>query len=695
MTDVVRVALDGPIAVVIIDNPPINASSHAVRQGLAAAFERLAADPAVAGIVLAAAGRTFVAGADITEFDRPPEPPALRDVAAEIEAMATPVVAVLHGTALGAGLELALGCHYRVMAADAAVGLPEVTLGVIPGGGGTQRLPRLVGIAAAAEIIASGRRIGAVEALRLGLVDAIAEGDRVAFGRAFLAARRGEPVPRVRDRPAPAPDPAALAALRVQILRRQAGQVAPLAALDAVARASGPLDAGIAAERDAFLALRAGEQAVALRHVFFAERAAAKIPEAERAAARPVSRVGIVGGGTMGAGIAAAALLAGLDVTLAERDAAAAEAARGRVAAILADSVARGKLTADARDALLADRFAAVAGFAALAAADLVVEAVFEDMAAKQAVFAELDRIARPGAVIATNTSYLDVAAIAAATGRPGDVIGLHFFSPAHVMKLVEIVVPEGAADDAVATGLALARRLGKIAVRAGVCDGFIGNRVMTAYRKAADHLVLDGASPAEVDAAMRGFGWAMGVFEMQDLAGLDIAHAMRRRQDATRDPHERYVAVADRLVAAGRLGRKTGAGFYAYADGKAVPDQAVEAIVAEERAAKGIAARRFEATEIQARILAATVNEAARLLDEGVALRASDVDVVMVDGYGFPRWRGGPMHAADARGLAAVVADIERYAREDAFFWRPAPLLARLAASGGSLAAWRRDDGR
>lgn len=691
MTDVVRVALDGPIAVVTIDNPPINASSHAVRQGLAGAFERLAADPAVAGIVLEAAGRTFVAGADITEFDRPPQPPAVRDLAARIEAMEKPVVAVLHGTALGGGFELALGCHYRVIDPAGSVGLPEVTLGVIPGGGGTQRLPRLVGIAAAAEIILSGRRVEAAEALGLGLVDALTAGDRVAFARAFLAARLGEPVPRIRDRPATAADPAALDAVRAGAAKRQAGQIAPVRAIEAIARASGPFDDGIAFEAAEFQTLRHGEQAVALRHVFFAERAAAKIPEAERAAARPVERIGVVGGGTMGAGIAASALLTGLTVTLAERDAAAAEAARNRVAAILADSVARGKLAPEARDTILAERFAAVAGFAALAAADLVVEAVFEDMAAKREVFAALDRIARPGAVLATNTSYLDVAAVAAATGRPGDVIGLHFFSPAHVMRLVEIVVPQGAGDEAVATGLAFARALGKIAVRAGVCDGFIGNRVMSAYRKVADHLVEDGASPAEVDAAMRAFGWAMGAFEMQDLAGLDIAYAMRRRQDATRDPRERYVRIADRLVAAGRLGRKTGAGFYAYADGKPVPDAAVAAIVAEERAEKGIVARAFGAAEIQARILAAAVNEAARLLDEGIALRASDVDVVMINGYGFPRWRGGPMHAADARGLPAVLADIERYAEEDAFFWRPAPLLVRLAESGGTFAGWRR----
>lgn len=680
---VVRIEHRPPIAIVTIDNPPINATAHAVRVGLADAFGALAGDPEIRGVVLQAAGRTFPAGADIAEFGRPPVAPVLRDVLAAIEAQDKPVVALVHGTALGGGLELALACHARLLDPAAEVGLPEVTLGIVPGAGGTQRLPRLTGLAAALDLITTGRRIGAAEALRLGIADAVTEGDRLGFACDWLLARLDAPVRRTSDLPVPPLDEAMLAAARAVAARRMPGQVAPGRAVEAVAAGGAGFAAGMAAEAAIFAELRDGPQARALRHVFFAEREAAKIPETAMAEARPVDRVGVVGGGTMGAGIAAAALLAGLPVTMMERDAAAASAGRDRVAAILDESAKRGRLSPERRAAILDDAFATTIEADDLGDADLVVEAAFEDMDVKRALFARIASAVRPEAVLATNTSYLDVRAIAAAAARPERVIGLHFFSPAHVMKLVEVVVPDGAAPAAVATGVALARRLSKVPVRTGVCDGFIGNRILSAYRKAMEFAVEDGAAPEEVDAAMRGFGWPMGVFEMQDLAGLDIGHANRRRLDATRDPRERYVRIADRLVAAGRLGRKTGAGFYRYEEGRAVSDPAVAAIVVEERAARGIAPRAIPAEEIVIRLRAAIANEAARLLAEGIALRASDVDVVMILGYGYPRWRGGPLHEAAAYGLDRVVADLRRLAAEDPFFWTPSDAMIEAARRG------------
>jgi 3-hydroxyacyl-CoA dehydrogenase len=672
------------IAVVTIDNPPVNAASQAVRTGLADAFATLAGDPAVRGVILCAAGRTFVAGADVSEFDGPPLDPPLRAVTALVEAFARPVVCVVHGTALGGGFELALACHYRLIDPDATIGLPETTLGVIPGAGGTQRLPRLVGMAAALDLIVPGGRLGAVEALRLGAVDALTEGDRLAFARAFLAERLDRPPPRTGDRPAPSLDAGAIAAARTLAGRRMPGQVAPLRAIEAVEAAAGPFEEGLRCEAALFLALRGSDQARALRHVFFAERAAAKIPEAAAGTASDLHRIGVVGGGTMGAGIATATLLAGLSATLLERDAGAAEAGRGRILGLLDEAVRRGKLDAGTRETIVRERLGATADPSDLRDADLVVEAAFEDMAVKRALFAELGAAVRPQAVLATNTSYLDVGAIAEGAPHPERVIGLHFFAPAQVMKLVELVVPAGASADAVATGLAYARRLGKITVRSGVCEGFIGNRILSAYRTALDHLVEDGASPYAVDAAMRDYGFPLGLYEMQDLAGLDIGYATRRRLDATRDPRERFVAIADRLVEAGRLGRKTGAGFYRYDGGRAEPDPAVEAVVAAERAARGIVPRTVEAGEIERRLCAAMVNEAARILDEGVALRAGDIDVVMVNGYGFPRWRGGPLFAATLTGLDRVLADVEGFAGMDAVFWAPAPGLAAAAARGG-----------
>ncbi len=674
------------IAAITIDNPPVNALSQSVRQGLFDAFQSVATNDAVRAAILISAGKTFAAGADIREFGKPPVPPMLREVIARIEALAKPVVAAIHGTALGGGFELALGCHYRVIDRDAFVGLPEVTLGSIPGAGGTQRLPRLIGMAPAIDIITSGRRVDAPEALKLGIAHALSEGDLLAVARDFLVAKINTPVTRLSDRPPPASASEVFATARKQVAARSRGQLSPLRALDLLeTTARMDFAQGMAREAEAFAELRNSEQARALRHIFFAEREIGRIPESN-ATPLPCAKLGVVGGGLMGTGIAAAALLAGLDVTLIERDAAAADAARNRTLQLLKASLERGKLTQADYDAVAAGRLRASAIYADLADADLVIEAAFEDLTVKHAIFRELDRVTNPDAILATNTSYLDVGAIADVTARPGQVIGLHFFSPAHIMKLLEVVVPSKARAEAVATGFALGRKLGKIAVRAGVCDGFIGNRILSAYRKQADYLVEDGAAPAEVDAAFRSFGLPMGVFEMQDMAGLEIGWANRKTLAPRRDPRERYVRIADLICERGHFGRKTGRGYYNYASARPVPDEETLAIITEERRCKGIEPRIFTSDGIMERILLAMINEGARILDEGIALRSGDIDVVMVNGYGFPRWRGGPMFMADEMGAAEVLRRIETLARDDAWFWRPSVSLQRLAETGGKF---------
>ncbi len=689
----VRYLPQGEIALIEIDSPPVNALSAPVRAGLDRAIARLAEDPAARIAVLFCAGRTFIAGADISEFGRPPQPPILPEVIAALEASEKPIVAALHGTVLGGGLEVALGAHYRVALPGTRMGLPEVTLGLLPGAGGTQRLPRLIGIEAAVDLITTGRPIDADRALALGLIDALGEGtDPRAAGEALartILARGGGPR-RLSDVAPPPPDPARLQEWRDRTARAARGQPAPEKALDTIVQGLAmPFDEAMAQERRAFDELMHTPERAALIHAFFAERAAAQAFHLAGAEPRPVARLGVVGGGTMGQGIAVAALTAGLEVTLIERDAAAAERAGAAVARILEGSVARGKLSAEARDRMLARAFRGATDYQALSDADLVIEAVFEDLAAKQDVFGELDRVCRPGAVLATNTSYLDVNRIAEATGRPGDVIGLHFFSPAHVMRLLEVVVARHTAPDVAATALALARRMGKIAVRSGVCDGFIGNRILLAYRTAADHMVLDGASPYEIDQAMRAFGFPMGPYQVSDLAGLDIGYATRQRKAHLRDPRERVPVFADRLVEAGHLGRKTGRGYYIYDDDspQGRPDPAMDGFLDGLRHELGITPRRFSPDEIQTRFMAAMVNEAAKVLDEGIAARASDIDVVMLHGYGFPRWKGGPMHWADAQGLAPLVDEITRLAAQDPYFWQVSSLLARLAADGGRLA--------
>lgn len=694
MIEPVRYSVEDGIALIVIDNPPVNALSQAVRAGLAAAIGRFTTDGEAKVAVIAGAGRTFIAGADIREFGKPMAEPFLPDVINMVEACAKPVVAALHGTALGGGLEVALGCHVRVALTSTRVGLPEVTLGILPGAGGTQRLPRLAGAPAALDMITSGRHVGAVEALKLGVVDAVVDGDDPldagkAFARTMIT--DGNKGRRSCELDPGEKDPALFADWRARTKKSARGQLSPMVAIDAVEAAFDlPFAEGLARERALFTELMNSDQRAGLIHAFFAERAVAKIPEAQGTTPRDIASVAVIGGGTMGSGIAVAALNAGLPVTLVERDEASANRARGIVTKLLDDGVRRGKLSQARREQILGRDFSTATDYAALAETDLVVEAVFEDMDVKKDVFTKLDAVARPGAILATNTSYLDVDEIAAVTGRPQDVIGFHFFSPAHVMRLLEVVVAKGTGADVVATGFALAKRLKKVAVRAGVCDGFIGNRLLNTYRKAADYMVEDGASPYEIDAALVGFGFPMGPFAVGDLAGLDIAWAGRKRRAATRDPRERVVGFADRLCERGWFGQKTGRGFYLYEDGarRGTPDPEVEAIIAAERKAKGITPRSFSTEEIVKRYMAAMINEAAKIVEEGIALRPLDVDVTMIAGYGFPRWRGGPMHHADRTGLASVLADLRQLHAEDPFFWEPAPLLARLAEAGEDFAS-------
>ncbi len=662
----------GRALVVVLDNPPVNVIGQGVRAGLLAALE---AAEGAERVVITGAGAAFAAGADAKEFDAAPLPPHLPEVLARLEGL--PSVAAINGTALGGGLEIALACRVRIAAPGAMLGLPEVTLGVVPGAGGTQRLPRLVGVAAAAGMIAEGRVMRA-DAAPPGLVDALAE-DPLAAALALDGAALAAAVPALA-RAVPEADASAVAAARAAAGKRARGQVAPGVALDLVAGAAHwPLDEGLARERAAFLELRQGPQARALRHLFFAERAATGRAHdfgAPGSLGGPEVRVAVVvGGGTMGAGIALALAGAGIHVTTLERDGPACDRARATLAGLYAEAVKRGRMTADQAAAALAGRHAFTDRDADLPEADLAIEAAFEDLGVKQAIFARLAAVLPPGALMATNTSYLDVNAIFAGVPGPGRCLGLHFFAPAQVMKLVEVVRAAGTAPETLGAAFALARRLGKVAVEAGACDGFIGNRILTRYRSAMDALLLQGATPGAVDAALEGWGMAMGPYAVQDLSGLEIAFANRRRKGGANP-------VADRLVEGlGRLGRKTGAGWFDYPEGRAVDSALVEGVIREEAARVGVRPRAVGAEEIVERALMAMIAEGLAILEEGVAARAADIDLVLVHGYGFPRWRGGPMHLAAERGPGAVRDALVGLAAAEPGAWRVPGGLERLMA--------------
>ncbi|WP_284179952.1 3-hydroxyacyl-CoA dehydrogenase NAD-binding domain-containing protein [Rhabdaerophilum sp. SD176] len=683
----------GQVTLLEIDNPPVNATSQAVRQGLLDAIERLDADPAVGAIVIAGAGRTFTAGGDITEFGKPPLLPHLPDVITRIEACAKPVVVAWHGTALGGGCEIGLAATKRIIAPDGSVGLPEVKLGLMPGAGGTQRLPRLIGPVAALDLIASGRMVSAKEALALGLVDAMAAGHLRDEAIALAESLIGQPLERLSARPVPPADPVAWDAMVAKVKKDAKGRIAPLAAIQLVetARAE-PFASGQPKERATFFDLMASPQSKALRHMFMAEREVARVPELAGIAPREIGHIGVIGAGTMGSGIAVAFLDAGFSVTLMEASEAALQAGLDRVNGLYLRSVKSGRIDETIRLERLS-RLTPTTEIKALAETGLVIEAVFEDMAVKLDLLGRLGAALPAETIIATNTSYLDLEVMADALPHPERFIGLHFFSPAHVMKLLEIVRARRTSKEVLATGLAIGRRLRKIAVIAGVCDGFIGNRLLARYRAQCEFMLEEGALPQEIDAALEAFGFAMGPFAVQDLAGLDIAWARRKRLAATRDPAARDVPLVDRLCEAGRFGQKAGKGWYLYVDGKRQVDPEIDALVRSHAAGTGRAQRSFTTAEIQSRVLTTMVNEGAHILAEGIAARPLDIDLVLVNGYGFPNWRGGPMHYADETGLPRLLAEAEAIAARDGQAYAVAPLLRELAASGRTFASLNTPD--
>ncbi|NPU66420.1 3-hydroxyacyl-CoA dehydrogenase [Bradyrhizobium sp. 83012] len=690
MSEVAKLDRHDIIGIVTIDSPPVNALSAAVRGGILDNVKAAIDDPAIKAIVLTCGGRTFIAGADITEFGKPPKPPALNDVLSTIENSPKPVIAAIHGTALGGGLEVALACHYRVATKDSKLGLPEVKLGLLPGAGGTQRLPRAVGPELAVKMIVGGDPIGAAEALKSGLIEEIVEGPAsggVDFARKVVAENR--PLRKLRD------DDSKIAAAKADrsiftnavaaITKKSRGLEAPFAAADAVGYAIDlPFDEGLKREREGFLKLVASDQSKAQRYAFFAEREAAKIagvPEGTKG--RKVERVAIIGAGTMGGGIAMSFANAGIPVTLIETAEEQLKRGMGIMQKNWEATAARGGIPADAP----AKRMALIDGKVGLENvkdADLVIEAVFETMAVKKEVFGKLDQYAKPGAVLASNTSYLNIDAIAAETSRPQDVLGMHFFSPANVMKLCEIVRAEKTAPDALVTAVSIARKIAKVPAVVGVCDGFVGNRMLAQRGKQAEKLLFEGALPQQVDAVVTKFGMPMGPFAMGDLAGLDIGWRSRKDRGIKSE-------IADALCEAGRFGQKTGKGYYKYEAGSRapLPDPDVEKLIDETLAKLGLKRRNVSDEEILERMMYPMINEGAKILAEGIAARPSDIDVVWLYGYGWPIYRGGPMYWADSVGLKHIAERLAFYAKEtNDPSLEPAPLLKQLADEGKTFAS-------
>jgi 3-hydroxyacyl-CoA dehydrogenase len=687
----VSIERHGSIDVITVNNPPVNALSSHVRQGLFDGFTQASAGDATA-IVLFCAGRTFIAGADITEFGGGAASAAsLLDVQDVMENATKPVVAAIHGTALGGGLEVALCAHFRVATPDAKLGLPEVKLGLLPGAGGTQRLPRVVGVAKALEMMTTGDPISAADALGFGLVDEVAEAGSDLLSTALAFAGRvaadGRPLTRIRDRQERIGDPAEadalIAAARKQVSTKQRGFLAPqhnIACIEAAVHL--PFEQGIARERELFMELMMGGQSAAQRYAFFAERAANKIPDIPAdTPLLPIGKVGVLGAGTMGGGIAMNFANVGIPVTIVERDQAALEKGLGVIRSNYERSVSRGSLAASELEVRLS-RITGSLDKSSFADCDLVIEAVFEDMALKKSVFAELDTICKPGAIMATNTSALDVNEIASATSRPESVIGLHFFSPANVMKMLEIVRGRASSPSVVATSMALSKTIKKVGVLVGVCHGFVGNRMLFQRGIEANQMILEGATPAQVDRVLYEFGFAMGPFQMSDLAGLDIGWKAETSTGST---------IRELMCESGRRGQKNGRGYYTYdpTTRAGTADPEVEQMIKDFAAGKGIEQREVTDQEVLERLLYPMVNEGAKILEEGMALRGSDIDVVWVNGYGWPLYRGGPMFWADSLGLANVVASMEAYsARLGGRHWEVSPLLRRMAESGGTLQA-------
>jgi 3-hydroxyacyl-CoA dehydrogenase len=683
----VKYRLDGNVAVLEIDNPPVNATSISVREGLAEALKEAGSDPAVDALVLTGASGMFLAGADIKEISSglSNKFPMLRDLQAQMEAVSKPVVAAIQGLALGGGFEIALTCHWRVAERSAKVGLPEVKLGLLPGAGGTQRFTRLAGPEAALDAITSGAQIPASRALELGLIDALADdvvAEAIVFAREAakdqrplrLASNVAEKITGV--------DPAVFAAFRKKIQSKARGQLAPWKIIDCIeAACTRPKDEAFRLERDWYNECRNSAQRKALVHLFFAEREARKIPDLPAdTQPLPVRSAAIIGAGTMGGGIAMNFANAGIPVQLLEVSQEALDRGLGLVRKSYAASVARGSLTQDAMDRALSF-VQGVTQYEALGCADIVIEAVFEDMKVKKDVFTRLDAVCGPQAILATNTSSLDIDAIAAITSRPQNVIGTHFFSPANVMKLLENVRGRDSSAQTIATAMSLGKLLGKVVVLAGNCDGFIGNRMLQFYSGEAEFLLEEGATPEQIDRVMEEFGFAMGPLAVRDLAGNDVGYLIRKGRKIPDD--ERFSPILQRVFEAGRLGQKSGKGFYRYEGRTRIPDPEIMSLIEGVSRDLGITRREIADEEILSRLLHPLVNEGAKIIEESIAIRASDVDVVYVNGYGFPSYKGGPMFWAQEIGFDKVVDTMRRLAPSHGQRWRPAPLLERLAAAG------------
>jgi 3-hydroxyacyl-CoA dehydrogenase len=681
----------GAIGVLTVNNPPVNALSHGVRSGLKTGLDAALADGAISGVVLICAGRTFVAGADITEFGKPMKEPGLAAIIETIENSAKPVIAAVHGTALGGGLELALACHYRVAVPEAKCGLPEVKLGILPGAGGTQRLPRVVGLALALDMITSGEPISAKQARDAELVDELITGDLKAGAIAFAekVVRERRPLQRIRDLndKLKVPELDYFKNYKSTLAKRRRGLEAPQACVDAVeAAATLPFEQGLKRERELFTKLLSGEQSKAQRYFFFAEREANKIPDVPSdTAVKAIRNAAVIGAGTMGGGIAMNFANVGISVTVVEATQAALDRGLGVVRRNYEISASRGGMAADD----IEKRMGLIKGttdYGAIADADLVIEAVFEDMALKKEIFGKLDAAAKADAILATNTSTLDVNAIAAATKRPESVIGLHFFSPANVMRLLEIVRGAKTSKPVIASSMALAKTIRKVPVLVGVCDGFVGNRMLAQRGREAERLLIEGALPHQVDKVLTDFGFPMGPFAMGDLAGLDVGWRVRQAR-GTKAP------IADALYEAGRLGQKTSAGYYHYEPGSRapLPDPEVERIIVEVSKKLGVTRKQIAESEMLERLIYPMINEGAKILEERMALRASDIDVIWVYGYGWPIYRGGPMHYADGIGLKKIAEQLGEFAgRFNEPALKPAALLQQLAQEGRGFAEWQ-----
>jgi len=690
MAPLVEYQLHRSIGVITVNNPPVNALSVGVRQGLVDSLQQGLEDPGARALMLLGGGRTFIAGADIREFGKPLAPPDLNAVIARFEASPKAVVAAIHGTALGGGLEVALGCHYRCALTSAQVGFPEVKLGLLPGAGGTQRLPRLIGVEPALQMIVTGDPVRAPRALELGILDHVLDGDlldgAIAFAERLVA--EGRPLRRIADledrvRQVPA---TVFETVRKGIERAARGYLAPFKCIESVRAATTlPFTEGLARERQLFMECMHSPQSKAQIHVFFSEREVARIPDIGKdVPARPIKGAAVIGAGTMGGGIAMNFANAGIPVRLIEVSREALDRGLEVVRHNYAATVEKGRLSQADMDRRMS-LIRGTVSYDEIADADVVVEAVFEELELKAEVFARLDKAAKPDAILASNTSTLDIDAMAAATSRPGQVIGTHFFSPANVMRLLEIVRGARTSRETVATTMELARVIRKVGVLVGNCDGFVGNRMLAPYLREAEFLLEEGALPQQVDRVIYDFGFPMGPFAMSDLAGLDVGWRIRKGKAATRPRDLRYSRIADRICEMGRFGQKTGAGWYRYEKGDRTPrpDPEIEALIVAASRELGIPRRAVSDEEILKRCLHALVNEGARILEEGIALRASDIDIIYIYGYGFPPYRGGPMFHADTVGLKAIHEDVAGFHRAHGPLWEPAPLLERLAGEG------------